>query len=266
MLQYHIYPGGLRRIVTFSFDDGSENDARLIELFDKYNLKSTFHLNGNKYTEKSGAELEAVRKAYKNHEIACHTYSHGWPSRMPATSLVGEIMKDRNILEEIAQYPVTGMSYPSGSYNREVVATMRACGIDYSRTVVSTNDFDFPEDFLVWNPTCHFKSAAPLVERFMNSLDSQWTKPLLYIWGHSHELRSEEEWQQFETVLKALSGDKRIWYATNMDIFNYVSAQKSLKISADEKIIYNPSNTDVWLEKDKVKVIKIPAGKTIMTC
>ena len=128
------------------------------------------------------------------------------------------------------------------------------------------NDFDFPEDFLVWNPTCHFKSAAPLVERFMNSLDSQWTKPLLYIWGHSHELRSEEEWQQFETVLKALSGDKRIWYATNMDIFNYVSAQKSLKISADEKIIYNPSNTDVWIEKDKVKVIKIPAGKTIMTC
>lgn len=48
MLQYHIYPGGLRRIVTFSFDDGLENDARLIELFDKYNLKATFHLNGNR--------------------------------------------------------------------------------------------------------------------------------------------------------------------------------------------------------------------------
>lgn len=263
MLQYHIYPGGLHRIVTFSFDDGSENDARLVELFDKYNLKATFHLNGNKYDGKSAEELAAVREEYKNHEIACHTFSHGWPTRMPTASLVGEIMKDRKILEEIAGYPVTGMSYPSGSYNSEVVSVMRACGIDYSRTVVSTNDFDLPENFLVWHPTCHFKSAMPAAERFMSSLDSQWTKPMLYIWGHSHELRSEEEWKQFEEVLKVLSGDKRIWYATNTEIFNYVAAQKSLKISADEKTIYNPSGSDVWLEKDKSEIIKISAGETV---
>ena len=208
-------------------------------------------------------KLAAVRNEYKNHEIACHTFSHGWPSRMPAVSLVGEIMKDREILEKIAGYPVTGMSYPSGSYNGNAVSVMRACGIDYSRTCASTNDFDFPENFLVWNPTCHFKSAMPAVERFMNSLDSQWTRPLLYIWGHSHEMRSENEWSQFENVLKALSGDTRIWYASNMEIFDYLTAQKSLKISADEKMIHNPSNTDVWLEKDKTEVIKIPAGKTV---
>ncbi len=263
MLQYHIYPGGLRRIVTFSFDDGSENDARLIDLFDKYNLKATFHLNGNKYLGKSPEELAAVREEYKNHEIACHTFSHGWPTRMPAASLVGEIMKDRKILEEIAGYPVTGMSYPSGSYNSEVAAVMRACGIDYSRTVAATGDFDLPENFLVWHPTCHFKNAMPAVERFMNSLDSQWTKPLLYIWGHSHELLCEEDWRQFEQVLKAVSGDKRIWYATNMDIFNYAAAQKTLKISADETIIYNPSGSEVWVEKDKLRKIKIPAGETV---
>lgn len=55
MLQYHIYPGGLKRILTFSFDDGAENDARLISLFDKYNLKATFHLNGISYLGKSAA-------------------------------------------------------------------------------------------------------------------------------------------------------------------------------------------------------------------
>ena len=46
MIQFHVYPGGLKRIVTFSFDDGSQNDVRLISLFDKYGLKATFHLNG----------------------------------------------------------------------------------------------------------------------------------------------------------------------------------------------------------------------------
>ena len=44
-----IAAGGLHRIATFSFDDGSENDARLVERFDKYNLKATFHLNGGIY-------------------------------------------------------------------------------------------------------------------------------------------------------------------------------------------------------------------------
>ncbi len=59
MLQFHIYPGGVKRILTFSFDDGFENDIRLISLFDKYNLKSTFHLNGKKLINKSSEEKKA---------------------------------------------------------------------------------------------------------------------------------------------------------------------------------------------------------------
>lgn len=263
MLQYHIYPEGLRRIVTFSFDDGFENDVRLIKLFDKYNVKATFHLNGNRYIQMTDDELENVRKEYMNHEIACHTFSHGWPTRMPTASLVEEIMKDRKILEKIAGYPVTGMSYPSGSYNGDVTAVMRACGIEYSRTTVETNDFDFPESFLKWHPTCHFKSAKPCAERFMSGLESKWTKPLLYIWGHSHEMQSEEGWDRFEELLKSVAGDDRIWYATNIEIYNYIAAQKSLKISADENVFYNPTAIDVWLEKDKSLIIKIPAGETV---
>ena len=58
-------------------DDGFENDIRLISLFDKYNLKSTFHLNGKKLINKSKEEKKQVYREYKNHEIACHTFSHG---------------------------------------------------------------------------------------------------------------------------------------------------------------------------------------------
>ncbi len=36
---------GKRKAVTFSYDDGVTQDIRLIELFDKYNLKCTFNLN-----------------------------------------------------------------------------------------------------------------------------------------------------------------------------------------------------------------------------
>ena len=32
MIQFNIFPGGKKRIVTFSYDDGSENDRELISL------------------------------------------------------------------------------------------------------------------------------------------------------------------------------------------------------------------------------------------
>lgn len=264
MIQYHVYPGGLKRIVTFSFDDGFQNDVRLISLFDKYSLKATFHLNGKNYIGKTAEELKNVRSIYQNHEIACHTLSHGWPSRMPNASLVTEIMRDREILEKISDYPVTGMSYPSGSYNSNVISVMNSCGIEYSRTVNATNDFDLPEDFLEWNPSCHFKSAIPLAEIFLRDIDSEWAKPLFYIWGHSHEIRNEDDWEETEKLLRLLANNNKIWYATNMEIFDYISAQKMLKISADERIFYNPTATDLWVEKDKAKIIKIPARTRII--
>ena len=45
MIEYNIYKNGCMRMLTMSFDDGQINARRLIELLNKYNLKSTFNLN-----------------------------------------------------------------------------------------------------------------------------------------------------------------------------------------------------------------------------
>lgn len=37
-----------------------------------------------------------------------------------------------------------------------------------------------------------------------------------------------------------------------------------LKISADETTFYNPTATDVWIERNKKDIIKIPAGQRII--
>ena len=263
MIQFHVYPGGKKRILTFSYDDGSSNDIRLVELFNRYEVKGTFHLNGKRYLNMSEAELEKVRTLYAGHEVSCHTLRHGWPARMPLASLVNEIMEDRRILERIFGYPVVGMSYPSGSYSDEALVAVKACGILYSRTVDSTKRFLLPEHFLKWHPTCHHKDALTLCDRFLRDLDSEWTHPLFYIWGHSHEFRTDEEWAVMEEILQKLSGNDKIWYATNMEICNYMMAQRQLQISADETIFHNPSARDVWVEKDKNEIICIPAGKTV---
>lgn len=264
MIQYHVYPGGKKRVVTFSYDDGSKNDARLIALFNKYGVRGTFHLNGMKYMDADEKTVEELRALYAGHEVACHTLRHGWPARMPAQEVVREVVEDRKVLERVFGYPVIGMSYPSGSYDPASVSAMRACGIVYSRTTKSTKNFPFPEDYMLWHPTCHHKDALALCESFIRDLDSEWTHPLFYIWGHSHEFRTEEDWAYIEKVVATLANNDKIWYAANIDIYNYVTAQAQLQISYDETMFYNPTATDVWVERNKREIIKIPAGQRIV--
>ena len=259
MIEYHVYPGGKKRIVTFSYDDGQKPDEKLIALMNKYNVKGTFHINGTELLTKK----EELRARYAGHEISCHTVHHGWPSRMPAQSVVFETIENRRVLEEIAGYPVVGMSYPSGSYDDVSVEAMRSCGIVYSRTVKSTATFQLPEDWMRWHPTCHHRDALPLCNRFMEELDSQWTLPLLYIWGHSFEFRTDDDWAYMENVISTIANNEKIWYATNIEIYNYMEAQKQLKISADETLFENPTATDLWVERNKRERLCIPAGSTL---
>ncbi len=263
MIEFNVFPGGKRRILTFSYDDGHFNDERLIGLFDKYEVKATFHLNGEKYLDKTDNELEKIRELYKNHEISCHTLHHGRPEFIPSASFTAEVLEDRKILERIAEYPVLGMSYPNGTYSADTLNVLKACGIIYSRTTKSTGNFPMPQDFIEWNPSCHQRDALALCDKFIEDIDSPWTHTLFYIWGHSHELVTEENWEYIEKVISKLAFNPKIWYASNIEIVRYVTAQKRLEISADETMFFNPSSIDVWVVKNKETILKIPAGERI---
>ena len=39
----------MHKFLTFSFDDGTVEDRRLIALFDRYGLRGTFNLNSGKF-------------------------------------------------------------------------------------------------------------------------------------------------------------------------------------------------------------------------
>lgn len=261
MIQFHIYPGGKKRIAAFSYDDGSANDRPLAELFNQYGIKGTFHLNSGRLEVSQKAEL---CKLYAGHEVSCHTVHHGWLGRMPGQSVVTEIMEDRKALEGIFGYPITGLSYPSGPSNDLGIAAAKACGIVYGRTANATGNFFLPEDFMQWHPTCHHRDALPLCERFLQNINSQWTHPLFFVWGHSHDLKTREDWADMEKLLQMLSGNENIWFASCMDIYNYMTAQRRLQISADETLFYNPSHIPVWVERNKTEILEIPAGKTVV--
>ena len=85
---------------------------------------------------------------------------------------------------------------------------------------------------------------------------------MFYIWGHSYEFDNQDNWQVIEDFFKVVSNKDDVWYATNIEIYDYVKAYEGLVVSADGKRVYNPSATEVWfLEGNTVYSVK--GGETI---
>ena len=262
---YHCFPGGTFKVLTMSYDDGTIADRRLVSIFNKYGIKGTFHINGGLLGTKAAREripASEMRELYNGHEISCHTFTHPTIARCPLPMVAQQVIEDRKVLEEIAGYPVRGLSYPNGSYNQEIVDMLPALGIEYSRVVGNTDGFAIPEDFLRWTSTCHHNhNLMKLGEQFA-ALDKKQYLYMMYVWGHSYEFDNDNNWDLMENFCKMMSGRSDTWYATNIEIVDYMNALKALRFTADGSIVHNPSASPVWLSINNDAIVKVEGGET----
>nr|MBQ4317950.1 polysaccharide deacetylase family protein [Clostridia bacterium] len=260
MILKNLYPYGKKRALTMSYDDGSFNDRKLVEIFNRYGIKGTFHLNSGYLHTSNTVDIEEIPELYKGHEIACHSVTHPSLAGCPREEMVREVYEDRRALEAIAGYAVRGMSYPNGSISDEVVDVMRACGIVYSRTVNGTENFFLPSDFLRWHPTCHNKYK--ITERLPAFAANRYPLPCFYVWGHSYEYPRDDTWGMIEEFCREASKIEDCWFATNIEIYNYVQALKSLEFTVDCKTVRNMSALSVWVSVNN-EPVEIKAGETL---
>lgn len=261
----YLYPEGKIKALTLSYDDAQNYDRKLVEIMDKYGIRGTFHLNSGTLADSmddlfiSKAE---VKELYKNHEVACHGVEHRNLLLLSRQKMLQELGEDRRELERITGKLVQGMSYAYGSYSDEAEDVAKTVGIKYSRTVNSTNGFVVPSNFLEWHPTCHHSGGIlQLGERFLHTFD--WEElPLMYVWGHSFEFGREGNWDLIEDFCRLMSGKEDIWYATNLEICNYITAIRNLEYSADGKTVYNPTAVTVWM-KDGDRILTVGSGETL---
>ena len=121
-----LFPEGKNKALTMSYDDGVVADRRLVDIFNRHNIKGTFHLNSSTFGNKGKINPEEVATLYAGHEVSCHAVTHPFLERLPHGEIMREVWEDRKRLEELAGYPVLSMSYPYGTYNDEAIATLRA--------------------------------------------------------------------------------------------------------------------------------------------
>lgn len=256
-----LFKDGKRKALTFSYDDGTIHDRKLVSLMNRYGMKGTFNLNSGllgrqEHQDIEGKDMdysrineEEVKTLYAGHEVASHTLTHPSLTGLPSHMGAAEVLQDRHNLETLTGELVRGFAYPYGTYNEQVEEILETCGIAYARTVYSTKSFELPRDFLEWHPTCHHEDAElmELLEKFCK--ENAQGPELFYLWGHSYEFSQKDNWQSIEDFMEYASAYKdQIWFAANIEIADYIDAFKKLMRSTDGRIIYNPTGMTLWFE------------------
>ena len=262
------FPEGKKKAFTLSYDDGVVEDRKFIEIINRYGLKGTFNLNSYALTHKNTREKVSVDELgtlYRGHEIAVHGWNHPYPSETFDGNFAYEIMKERELLEQYTGKIIRGMAYPMGSsaINEDNIRTVRQCGIAYARTTTGTGNFRLPKDWAVWDPTVHHGKAetVELLEQFVG-MNVMFAVQVFYLWGHTYEFEDNGNWELAEKIARTASGRDDIWYAANIDIHDYVEAAHRLIVSADSRIMYNPTFTEIWLE-ERGEIRSIKPGETL---
>ena len=279
MMNYMLFPDGKNKALTLSYDDGVQQDIKLIEILDKYGIKCTFNINGYALEdeERTYAEgqihrrmarreaTEVYKKAIANgHEVATHGYSHPFLDKLPAEMVAYEIVEDRKCLEEMFGTVIKGHAYPFGTTSNQAVEVLRNCGILYARTTAATKRFDIPNDWLRLPSTCHHNEPTlmTLADQFLNDPFRYPFPRLFYLWGHTYEFDNNNNWEVIEKFAEYVGNKDDVWYANNMQVYEYVEAYRALEFSANGNIVHNPSALTVWFTTGGITV-KVEPGETV---
>ena len=223
------------KAVTFSYDDGITQDIRLVELLNKYGLKSTFNINSGFLGKpniliRNGKRISHykihprdVKGVYEGHEIAAHTLNHPLLPSLDDAEVIRQVEEDRLKLSELAGYEIVGMAYPGGGVNnddRVAKIIKENTGILYSRTITSTGNFELQDNLYRFNPSVYHLDFDKMMEMGQKFIESTPTAPqIFYIWGHSYEMDFEEDyWVRLEEFFKLISGKSDIFYGTNKEV------------------------------------------------
>jgi hypothetical protein len=119
-----------------------------------------------------------------------------------------------------------------------------------------------PKDFYEWKATCHHNhNLLKLADDFLELNKKQYLY-MFYVWGHSFEFGRDDNWALMEEFCDKIGNNNDIWYATNIQIVDYLKVCDNLQFSMDGSFAFNPSAASAWISVDNT-VYEIPGGKQV---
>lgn len=230
-----------KKYFAWSFDDGLEQDRKIIEILKEYGLGATFHLNSGLFgdrtyegrignlgmTEKPAARFDPAAKhllpyvphfcipadeltqVYEGFEVASHTCHHVNLARCSEAERQWEIAEDVKALSEKFGQTVTGFAYPYGVGAKQSREALKAAGVKYARLATSKPGFRFPADPLVMPLSCWYISPKTFerLDAFF-SMDPGDEDAFFLMFAHGYEFdfgTKESNWDKFRRICEAVA-------------------------------------------------------------
>ncbi|MBQ8082047.1 MAG: polysaccharide deacetylase family protein [Clostridia bacterium] len=272
-----VFPGGRMKAVLIGYDDGLEQDERLLEILDRRRLKGTFFLSAGCFLPEGmhyapgeihrrlTLERAVALYADREHEIACHGLFHEDFSLLDGAQAAYQLIEDRARLERIFHRIIRGFAYPYGNTSAPTEAMLAASGFAYARTVQLTHEtIPQTDDFFHFRVTTRHRlpEFLPLADAFLEAPD---TRPAVFgIFGHTYELERDQNWLIMERFAERMAVPEKIWSCTYLDYVDYIRAFQALRTSCCGSLVENPSGTPVWFRQHG-RVYTVGQGQTIQT-
>lgn len=236
-----------KKYFAWSFDDGLEQDKKIIKILKEYGLGATFHINSGLYGDKTyegrignlgmtekradrfdpGARHllsyvphfripeDEVRQVCQGFEIASHTCHHINLAGCSEEVRRAEIAGDVKALSEKFGQEVRGFAYPYGMGAGKCREALKASGIRYARLAVSRPGFRFPEDPLAMPLTCwHIsgKTFRRLEEFFRMDPGEEDTFFLMFAHGYEFDFETKESsWDKFRKICHRVASHDEVF-------------------------------------------------------
>lgn len=115
------------KVISISFDAawGNEDTAQLIEILNKYNVKTTFFVVGG-WVDKFPESVKQLSEA--GHEIMNHSNTHPHMTQISVEKMKEEVAKCDEKIQNITGVKPILFRAPYGDYNNNVVQAMRETG------------------------------------------------------------------------------------------------------------------------------------------
>ena len=241
-----------KKYFTLSFDDGLEQDKKVLELMKKYGLRGTFNLNSGmfglqgevkgigtfsfqdceagirhhwpfSYVPHNRIPEDEIRDVYAQMEVATHGYRHEPLGKVNDSTMQRSVNQDKEILERLTGKQILGHAYAHGSTSPAVEQHLKAQGYLYARAVLPSGGFEYPENPLNFRPSSSLimGNTMKLVKKFLEA-EADDRDLLLYLWGHSYEMdygKGAASWDGLERLFAAVAGREDIIYCTNSEAF-----------------------------------------------
>ena len=117
-----------KKQVALSFDAawGNEQTEHLLEILDKYKVKSTFFLVGD-WVKNYPDSVKDIAK--HGHDVGNHSNTHPHMTQMSSSDMVGQIQSCNEKIKELTGKTPTLFRAPYGDYNNDVVKSVNGCNI-----------------------------------------------------------------------------------------------------------------------------------------